>query len=1084
MDLSWKQPQNDGGSPITGYIIEAKERESEFWSELGTINHKDLNFTAARLKLGKFYSYRVFATNSYGTSDPVETEEFEAKYPFTVPDAPINCMISDVTAKKCSITFGAPFFDGGSPITGYFVERRDTSTNKWFRLNRELMPQLNFECNDLIEGTEYEFRITAENLAGTGLPSQPCHPFTAKNPYDKPSPPIKVKYGTVTKSSIELSWDEPLSNGGSPILGYEIEKRNAKTLYWSRLSNIGTINSLFTVVTNLKEGAEYDFRVIAFNVAGDSDPSSPTGLIITKNVILGDKPTLLQPLQDLRVIVGDTARFVAKIKTDLMPNIRWTVNDRIVGYEHVSTYINNTLDLTLNNVQLKDEGTYKVTVKNAIGELTLDAKLIVLKAPAIKCDARFDRTIEVVSQENLNISCEVNGFPKPSVKWFKERQEIFEDDESSRVTLSHGEFIERLDLEMIRRDEGGKYTVKAENEVGTAELTFIVKVLDVPMPPQNLKVANISSTSCKLVWQAPHDDGNVPITGYYIEKYNPKYGQFIRLDRTSINEYFVEHLQRNQSYRFRVLAENKVGLSEPCELKDPVLIKGEFDVPGMPQIPIVSEITEKSCRISWEAPLSDGGSPIKGYFIERKSATRWLRLNQDPEIRKFMKIKDLIQGMDYEFRVCAVNSEGEGPFSKPSDSFTTKDKHIESDMLIYADVRDITKSSCIVTWSPPTKPGGLPIVKYHIEIRVKGESKFVRLTDDFTRTDSCETEQNLRKLTDNQEYEFRIVAENEKGETLLSSPASMIKTHFISATEYKVTGLVENQEYEFRVCAENQKGEVLPSEPSRLFKARDKIVGISPEVSMEPEFGSLIGTQGKIQAIVSGTPTPNIVWKKGSRQLSLNSSKYSISFAQSLAVLYISNLSEEDAGQYTIEVDNCEGSDGRSCRLIVYAPPIIEYDIKFNKTTDVIAGSSFRFACQITGFPHPQVVWFKEDSALYLDQKIKIDNPTETLYYFAIKQCDRNDSGNYAIKASNQHGSEEARFSLNVVDRPDKPRGPIDITLESSQGTSVTLEWLPPKWDGGSDLIGYTIEYAKTSEEKLTKSSRNHYLKKNIVSIK
>ena len=41
-----------------------------------------------------------------------------------------------------------------------------------------------------------------------------------------------------------------------------------------------------------------------------------------------------------------------------------------------------------------------------------------------------------------------------------------------------------------------------------------------------------------------------------------------------------------------------------------------------------------------------------------------------------MDIKDLIQGMDYEFRVCAVNSEGEGPFSKPSDSFTTKNKYI------------------------------------------------------------------------------------------------------------------------------------------------------------------------------------------------------------------------------------------------------------------------------------------------------------------------------------------------------------------------------------------------------------------------
>ena len=105
MDLSWNKPQNDGGSPITGYIVEIKERESEYWSEIGTTNQKDLSFTATRLKIGRFYAYRISAKNQNGVSDPVETQEFEAKYPFTVPDSPINCMITDVTAKKCTILF-------------------------------------------------------------------------------------------------------------------------------------------------------------------------------------------------------------------------------------------------------------------------------------------------------------------------------------------------------------------------------------------------------------------------------------------------------------------------------------------------------------------------------------------------------------------------------------------------------------------------------------------------------------------------------------------------------------------------------------------------------------------------------------------------------------------------------------------------------------------------------------------------------------------------------------------------------------------------------------------------------------------
>jgi hypothetical protein len=71
---------------------------------------------------------------------------------------------------------------------------------------------------------------------------------------------------------------------------------------------------------------------------------------------------------------------------------------------------------------------------------------------------------------------------------------------------------------------------------------------------------------------------------------------------------------------------------------------------------------------------------------------------------------------------------------------------------------------------------------------------------------------------------------------------------FISECEYEVKDLIENQEYEFRIIAENKQGQSLPSEPCRTFKAKDNIPGVPPEVTLGPEFGNLIGTQGKIQA--------------------------------------------------------------------------------------------------------------------------------------------------------------------------------------------------------------------------------------------
>ncbi len=100
------------------------------------------------------------------------------------PGPPENPSVDDVTSTTCQVTWQPPKFDGGSPVTGYHVERRQTDSSRWVKATKSPVTDLTFKVTDLIEGMEYEFRVFAENKVGPGPPSVPTSPpVIAKEPY-------------------------------------------------------------------------------------------------------------------------------------------------------------------------------------------------------------------------------------------------------------------------------------------------------------------------------------------------------------------------------------------------------------------------------------------------------------------------------------------------------------------------------------------------------------------------------------------------------------------------------------------------------------------------------------------------------------------------------------------------------------------------------------------------------------------------------------------------------------------------------------------------------------------------------------
>ena len=70
--------------------------------------------------------------------------------------------------------------DGGSPVTGYVIEKREKGSPRWIKAAETIGPDCKGKVDNLDEGVEYEFRVRAVNEAGPGEPSDTSKPVTAK----------------------------------------------------------------------------------------------------------------------------------------------------------------------------------------------------------------------------------------------------------------------------------------------------------------------------------------------------------------------------------------------------------------------------------------------------------------------------------------------------------------------------------------------------------------------------------------------------------------------------------------------------------------------------------------------------------------------------------------------------------------------------------------------------------------------------------------------------------------------------------------------------------------------------------------
>lgn len=179
--VKWNKPKDDGGLPLTSYVVEKQDAATGRWTPAGCVDPSKTELEVTGLEPNHTYNFRVKAVNEEGDSEPLETEtSIVAKNPYDVPAPPGLPEIQDWDANSVKLKWDRPIRDGGAPIEKYIIEVMDKDKGEFVKAAEVPGNQNVGTVPKLEEGHQYKFRVRAVNKAGPSDASEQTNWHTAK----------------------------------------------------------------------------------------------------------------------------------------------------------------------------------------------------------------------------------------------------------------------------------------------------------------------------------------------------------------------------------------------------------------------------------------------------------------------------------------------------------------------------------------------------------------------------------------------------------------------------------------------------------------------------------------------------------------------------------------------------------------------------------------------------------------------------------------------------------------------------------------------------------------------------------------
>jgi len=217
----------------------------------------------------EYYFYFVHSINGLDSNilstGPCSTESLSE------PGAPSGLEASPGEG-EVYLSWEYPEDDGGSEITDYEVEYKLTESAEWEIFDTQVSTETYATVTDLINGSSYYFRVSAENEIGQGSPGDKIK----ATPRTVPGAPQNLQAAGTSPENIQLVWDEPLDDGGAAIEGYRVERRSPPGEgEWDTIVEDTQDAGGGFYDSALESDTGYEYRIAAINVAGYGDWSEP-----------------------------------------------------------------------------------------------------------------------------------------------------------------------------------------------------------------------------------------------------------------------------------------------------------------------------------------------------------------------------------------------------------------------------------------------------------------------------------------------------------------------------------------------------------------------------------------------------------------------------------------------------------------------------------------------------------------------------------------------------------------------------------------------------------------------------------------